>query len=42
MGRVDIGCCLVVCKKGIRSRIRIDENMASTPPSLLGVDRRIA
>lgn len=34
--------CFDVCKSGMRARIRIDRTRASTPPSLLGMDRRIA
>lgn len=34
--------CLEVCSRGIRARIRIEKARASTPPSLLGIDRRIA
>lgn len=34
--------CFDVCRSGIRIRIRIDRTRASTPPSLLGMDRRMA
>lgn len=34
--------CLDVCGIGIRTRIRIEATRASTPPSLLGIERRIA
>lgn len=34
--------CLDVCSIGIRARIRIERARARTPPSLLGIDRRIA
>lgn len=34
--------CLDVWRSGIRIRIKIDETRARTPPSLLGIDRRIA
>lgn len=34
--------CLDVCNSGIIVRIRIEKIRASTPPSLLGIDRRIA
>ena len=34
--------CLEVCSRGIRARIRIEKARASTPPSLLGIDRKIA
>ena len=30
------------CSRGIRARIRIEKARASTPPSLLGIDRKIA
>lgn len=33
---------LDVCRSGMASRIRIDASSASTPPSLLGIDRRMA
>lgn len=34
--------CLEVCSRGMMARIRMDRIKASTPPSLLGMDRRIA
>lgn len=34
--------CLEVCKIGTTIRTRIENKRASTPPSLLGIDRRIA
>lgn len=34
--------CLEVCRKGTRARTKIEARRASTPPSLLGMDRRIA
>lgn len=34
--------CLEVWRKGRRARIRIDMIRANTPPSLLGMDRRMA
>lgn len=34
--------CLDVWRKGSRAKIRIDRIRAKTPPSLLGIDRRIA
>lgn len=34
--------CLDVCRRGIIRRIKIDASRASTPPSLLGIDRRMA
>lgn len=41
-GRKVILRCLEVCKVGTIIRIKIDRTRASTPPSLLGIDRRIA
>lgn len=34
--------CFEVWRKGRRARIRIDRIRARTPPSLLGMERRIA
>lgn len=34
--------CLDVCKKGTSMRTRIENRRANTPPSLLGMDRRMA
>ena len=34
--------CLDVCSKGMRIRIRMEKTRARTPPSLLGIGRRIA
>lgn len=34
--------CFEVCSSGMIARIRIDKMRAKTPPSLLGMDRRIA
>lgn len=34
--------CFEVCSSGTMARIRIEKARASTPPSLLGMDRRIA
>lgn len=34
--------CLEVCRSGRRARIKIDRTRATTPPSLLGMERRIA
>lgn len=34
--------CLEVCMNGSRARIRMDRIRARTPPSLLGIERRIA
>ena len=41
-GRTIMLGCLDVWSRGIRIRIRIDKTRARTPPSLLGIDRRIA
>lgn len=42
IGRNFMLCCLDICSIGIINRIRIDSIRASTPPNLLGIDRRIA
>lgn len=34
--------CFEVCKMGTSIRIRIEERRANTPPSLFGIDRKIA
>lgn len=34
--------CLAVCRSGIIINTRIEQIRASTPPSLLGMDRRMA
>ncbi len=34
--------CLDVCSRGIIMRIRMERTRAKTPPSLLGIDRKIA
>lgn len=34
--------CFEVCSSGIMARIRMERTRASTPPSLLGIDRKIA
>lgn len=34
--------CLDVCRNGTSIRIRIEARRAKTPPSLLGIERRIA
>ena len=34
--------CLEVCMIGTTIRTRIDERRANTPPSLFGIDRKIA
>lgn len=41
-GRNIMLCCLAVWSAGIIARMRIDSRRASTPPNLLGTDRRIA
>lgn len=35
-------CCLDLWSIGIIAKMRMDRRRASTPPSLLGTDRRIA
>lgn len=42
IGRNVSPCCLEVCSRGTSRRTRIEKRRASTPPSLLGIDRRIA
>lgn len=34
--------CLEVCNIGIMIKIKIEATSANTPPSLLGIDRRMA
>ena len=34
--------CLEVCRIGTSIKTRIEKRRASTPPSLLGIDRRMA
>lgn len=34
--------CFDVCSSGMIARIRMDSTRARTPPSLLGIDRKIA
>lgn len=34
--------CLEVCRIGTRNSTRIEANRARTPPSLFGIDRRMA
>ena len=34
--------CLESCRSGNKARIRIENTRANTPPSLLGMDRRMA
>lgn len=41
-GRNEAVRCFDVCKIGIINSTRIDAMRASTPPSLFGIDRRIA
>lgn len=41
-GRKIILRCLDMCNIGMMARIRIDNTRAKTPPSLLGIDRKIA
>lgn len=41
-GRKVIERCLDLCKKGIRNRISTEAARASTPPSLFGIERRMA
>ena len=42
MGRNVSPRCFEVCRKGTTIRTRIENRRARTPPSLLGMDRRIA
>lgn len=42
MGRKVMLRCLDVCRNGTNSRMRMDMANATTPPNLLGMDRRIA
>lgn len=41
-GRNAMLCCLDLWSIGIVAKIRMDRRRASTPPNLLGTDRRIA
>lgn len=41
-GRKVIVRCLDLWRKGIRKRMRTEAARASTPPSLLGMERRMA
>lgn len=34
--------CFEVCSRGRRARMRIERTRAITPPSLLGIERRMA
>lgn len=42
MGRKVRLRCFDVCKTGTTIKIKIDMRRAITPPSLLGIDRKIA
>lgn len=42
MGRNTKPCCLEEFRRGNTARMRIDKIRASTPPSLLGIERRMA
>lgn len=42
MGRNVMLRCFDVCSAGINARIKMERTKASTPPNLLGIDRRIA
>lgn len=42
IGRNVSPCCLEVCSRGTSRRTRIEKRRASTPPNLLGIDRRMA
>lgn len=41
-GRKMLLRCFEVCRSGMRRRIRMENSRASTPPNLLGIERRIA
>lgn len=41
-GRKVSPCCLEVWSRGTSIRIRMEKSSARTPPSLLGIDRRMA
>lgn len=41
-GRKVRPCCLEVCRRGTTISTRMESRSASTPPSLLGIDRRMA
>ena len=41
-GRKVSPCCLEVCKRGTSISTKIENSSASTPPSLLGIDRKMA
>lgn len=42
MGRNVSPCCFDVWSRGTSMRTRIEKSKARTPPSLLGIDRRMA
>lgn len=42
IGRKVSARCFEVWRSGIKARIRIDRIRANTPPSLLGMDRKMA
>ena len=42
MGRNVNPRCLEVCKRGTSIKTRIEKRRARTPPSLLGIERRMA
>lgn len=42
IGRKVRPCCLDVCSRGTTISTRIENSRARTPPSLLGIERRIA
>lgn len=42
IGRNVRPCCFEVCSSGTTSRTRIEKSRARTPPSLFGMDRRMA
>lgn len=41
-GRKAIVRCLDLCRRGLRNKISTEAARASTPPSLLGIERRMA
>lgn len=41
-GRNVSPCCFDVCSKGTTINTKIENKSANTPPSLLGIDRRMA
>lgn len=42
IGRKVSARCFEVCRNGMMAKIRIDRIRARTPPSLLGIDRKMA